>query len=66
MMTISDPPPTTPAAYDGELATWFTTHADDSAYNAFLDRPAVLALVGDPAGQQILDVGSGAGPTPRP
>lgn len=52
---------TTPASYSGELATWFATHADDSAYNAFLDRPAVLALVGDPRGQRILDVGSGAG-----
>ncbi len=53
--------PSNPTSYSGELATWFAAHADDSAYNAFLDRPAVLALVGDPSGQQILDVGSGAG-----
>ena len=33
--------------YD-EMANTFEEHARDSAYNAHYDRPAVLALVGDP------------------
>lgn len=48
-------------AYDEGLADWFAQHASTSPYNAFIDRPAMLDLIGDCAGQRVLDVGCGAG-----
>lgn len=48
-------------AYTDELAHFFVEHASESSYNAYLDRPAVLGLVGDCAGQRVLDVGCSAG-----
>lgn len=43
------------------LADWFDGHATYSTFNAFYDRPAMLDLAGEVAGQRILDVGAGAG-----
>lgn len=39
----------------------FHQHAEDSAYNAHYDRPAMLDLIGDVAGKDVLDVGCGSG-----
>ena len=46
--------------YD-DFADAFADHAEDGAYNAHYDRPAVLGLLGDVAGSRILDVGCGSG-----
>lgn len=53
----------TPAgrAYWGPFAADFAEHAEHSAFNALYDRPAVLGLLGDVAGQRVLDVGCGPG-----
>jgi SAM-dependent methyltransferase len=48
-------------AYHDALGDFFARNADLSPYNAFTDRPAVLGLVGDVSGADILDVGCGAG-----
>jgi SAM-dependent methyltransferase len=39
----------------------FLAHAEDGAYNAHYDRPAVLDLLGDVAGLRVLDAGCGPG-----
>jgi SAM-dependent methyltransferase len=39
----------------------FRQHAEDSAYNAHYDRPAVLAALGPVAGRRVLDAGCGPG-----
>lgn len=49
------------SAYHDDLGDFFAQNADLSAYNAFTDRPAVLGLIGDVSGAEILDVGCGAG-----
>lgn len=46
--------------YD-RMADEFLLHAEDSAYNAHYDRPAVLDLIGDVAGRRVLDAGCGPG-----
>jgi len=51
----------TGTAYHGALGEFFARNADASPYNAYTDRPAMLALAGDIAGADILDVGCGAG-----
>jgi SAM-dependent methyltransferase len=48
-------------AYHGSLGEAFAAHAETSSYNAYIDRPAMLALAGDVAGLRVLDVGCGAG-----
>ncbi|RJL34064.1 class I SAM-dependent methyltransferase [Bailinhaonella thermotolerans] len=48
-------------AYHDALGDRFAAHAETSPYNAFTDRPAMLALAGDVAGARVLDVGCGAG-----
>jgi SAM-dependent methyltransferase len=39
----------------------FLDHAADGFYNAYIDRPACLSLLGDVAGKQVLDVACGPG-----
>jgi ubiquinone/menaquinone biosynthesis C-methylase UbiE len=55
-VSSSDPDP----ALD-EFAEDFERHAAGSAYNALYDRPAVLELIGEVAGQRVLDAGCGPG-----
>jgi SAM-dependent methyltransferase len=54
------PVPTGDNDYD-TLATNYAEHADNNAYNAHYERPASLALVGNPAGLRVLDAGCGPG-----
>ena len=46
--------------YD-RMAAEFLAHAEDGAYNAHYDRPAVLELLGDVAGLRVLGAGCGPG-----
>lgn len=46
--------------YD-RMAGEFLAHAEDNAYNAHYDRPAVLELLGDVGGLRVLDAGCGPG-----
>jgi 2-polyprenyl-3-methyl-5-hydroxy-6-metoxy-1,4-benzoquinol methylase len=39
----------------------FAEHAERSKYNASYERPSMLALMGDIAGRDVMDVGCGAG-----
>jgi SAM-dependent methyltransferase len=39
----------------------YANHAEDSAYNALYDRPAVLGLAGDVAGLDVFDAACGPG-----
>lgn len=48
------------AQYD-VFADEFDVHAEAGFYNAYLDRPACLGLLGDVAGQQVLDAACGPG-----
>ena len=43
------------------MAAAFAQHAEDSAYNAHYDRPAVLEALGPVAGCAVLDAGCGPG-----
>lgn len=43
------------------FADEFANHARDGLYNAHLDRPACLALLGDVAGRRVLDAACGPG-----
>ncbi|HEU5045149.1 MAG TPA: class I SAM-dependent methyltransferase [Nocardioidaceae bacterium] len=43
------------------FAAAFDRHAEDSAYNAYYDRKAMLQLIGDVRGLRVLDVGCGPG-----
>ena len=47
-------------AYD-QMGLSFQQHAEDSAYNAHYDRPAVLAALGPVRGRQVLDAACGPG-----
>ena len=48
------------SSYDA-FADSFAAHAEDSAYNAHYDRPAVLDLLGDVRDRRVLDAGCGPG-----
>jgi len=43
------------------FAVAYTADTEDNAWNAYYERPAVLAMVGDIAGKRVLDAGCGAG-----
>jgi SAM-dependent methyltransferase len=43
------------------FADAFRDHAADGFYNAYLDRPACLSLLGDVAGKRVLDAACGPG-----
>jgi SAM-dependent methyltransferase len=43
------------------FADEFLEHAQDGFYNAYCDRPACLALLGDVAGKHVLDAACGPG-----
>jgi len=44
------------------LAEAYTADNETSLFNAYYERPAILALAGDVAGRRILDAGCGSGP----
>src|SRR5438132_13080177 len=44
------------------MAAEYAADNDDGAYNAYYERPATIALLGDVAGKDVLEVGAGAGP----
>jgi SAM-dependent methyltransferase len=44
------------------LAEAYTASNETSLWNAYYERPAMLALAGDVAGRRILDAGCGSGP----
>ena len=46
--------------YDA-FALAYTRDNENNAWNAYYERPASLALLGDVAGQRVLDAGCGAG-----
>lgn len=48
-------------SYHGDLADFFAGTGQQHPTNAYIDRPAMLALIGDVAGQDVLDVGCGPG-----
>ncbi len=48
------------SAYD-EMAVAYQRHAENSAYNAHYDRPAVLATLGPVGGLHVLDAACGPG-----
>ena len=47
--------------YDA-MAAEYTADNDDGPYNAYYERPATIALLGDLEGKDVLEVGCGAGP----
>ena len=49
-----------PTDYDA-IATRYAAHVDEQPYNALYERPAMLALLPDPAGKDVLDAGCGPG-----
>jgi SAM-dependent methyltransferase len=49
-----------PAQYDG-FADEYEGHAAVAPYNALYERPATLRLIGDVAGQRVLDAACGPG-----
>jgi SAM-dependent methyltransferase len=54
---VTDPEP---AQYDA-FADEYEDHAAEAPWNALYDRPATLALLGDVAGERVLDAACGPG-----
>ncbi len=63
-------PPHTVGRRDGDvaarqydaMAAEYAADNEEGAYNAYYERPATIALLGDVAGLDVLEVGCGAGP----
>ncbi len=51
----------TAAEYDG-MAPAYARHNADSGANAYYERPATIALLGDVSGKRVLEAGCGSGP----
>ena len=51
----------TDTSYHGDLAAFFAETGQEHPTNAYIDRPAMLGLIGEVAGQDVLDVGCGPG-----
>jgi ubiquinone/menaquinone biosynthesis C-methylase UbiE len=49
------------SAYEA-MAADYAADVDKSPFNALYERPGVIALLPDPAGKRVLDVGCGSGP----
>ncbi len=47
--------------YDA-FAEAYAAKNENSLVNAYYERPAMMALVGDVSGRRVLDAGCGAGP----
>ena len=60
-MTLHDDGEVSARQYDA-MAADYATDNDDNAFNSGYERPATIALLGDVAGQRVLEVGCGAGP----
>jgi ubiquinone/menaquinone biosynthesis C-methylase UbiE len=58
--TMSTMTSTGPNVYD-EMAAAYAESNTTNAYNGYYERPASLALLGDVAGQRVLDAGCGPG-----
>ncbi len=60
---MSDTPDAFPIAYDAyqDLAEAYDAKVDTKPHNAYYDRPAVLSLLPDVAGKDVLDAGCGPG-----
>jgi SAM-dependent methyltransferase len=56
---MPDPDARAIATYDAMAEDYET---GDKPYNALYERPAIKAMLGDPAGRRVLDVGCGSGP----
>jgi len=52
--------PDDPPLFD-RFAEEYEQHAEEGAFNALYDRPAVLEVLGEVRGQRVLDVGCGPG-----
>lgn len=48
-------------AYHGPTGDYFASNAATGTLNAYIDRPAMLNVIGEVDGQRILDAGCGAG-----
>jgi ubiquinone/menaquinone biosynthesis C-methylase UbiE len=57
---ITDDGATAAAEYDA-MAAAYDAHNQTSAANAYYERPATIALLGDVRGQRVLEVGCGSG-----
>jgi ubiquinone/menaquinone biosynthesis C-methylase UbiE len=55
------PGPSRANDYDS-FAEAYTADSDAAIWNAYYERPAILALAGDVTGRRILDAGCGSGP----
>ncbi len=58
---MSDPDITSVSSIYDALAQDFESHATESVYNAYYDRPAVLSLLPPVQGKRVLDIGCGPG-----
>jgi hypothetical protein len=60
----AQPAPVAQVNHYDSFAEAYSAFSDVSPYNAYYERPAMLALAGDVAGHRILDVGCGSAAWP--